>query len=203
MALLTAPVSVSAHSGYKKYIVILGAPGAGKAANAEWMSKAYDIPLLDVRKALRVEINKAASNTSFKASMQHKRGTAYANRTKNLKAAFEKLSKGELVTSDSLNAIVASRVLSEEAGHGFVLDGYPATPEHAAFLDSIMEARGMMPLKVIYLDVSDDIAMKRMKENDGNTLARERMKLFNSLVGPVNGYRKPNCTKVTITTCKP
>jgi thymidylate kinase len=33
-----------------------------------------------------------------------------------------------------------------------------------------MEARGMMPLKVIYLDVNDDIAMKRMKENDGITL---------------------------------
>jgi adenylate kinase family enzyme len=51
-----------------------------------------------------------------------------------------------------------------------------------------MEARGMMPLKVIYLDVSDDIAMKRMKENDSNTLARERIKLFNSLVGPLLDY---------------
>jgi adenylate kinase len=109
-----------------------------------------------------------------------------------MKAAIAKLEAGELVSGDTLNAIVASEVLSNKASGGFVLDGYPMTAEQAEFLDSIMEIREMAPLKVIYLNVPDEVALQRMKArgraDDQSTIGKERLCVFNSMIGPLVEY---------------
>ena len=181
-----------AQSGKDHFIVMVGAPAAGKSSNSKWMSEAYDIPWIDVGKALRDEVQKTTKKTHYSASTQHKRGAASAQRSKNRREALEKLRKGELVDNDALNATVASKVLSSDASDGFILDGYPMTVEQAEFLDSILEARGISGLKVIYLNMPDEISLQKMKESKKEKYKRgigeERLRIFRSMIGPLTEY---------------
>jgi adenylate kinase len=189
---ICAPGILAAQSEDGHYVVIVGAPKSGKSHNSEWMSKAYDIPWINVGDALQAEVEKESKKHRYSASTQHKRGAASAQRSKKNREAFEKLKNGELVSNDSLNAIVAAKVLSSESSAGFILDGYPMTVEQAEFLDSILEARGMSPLKVIYLNVSDEVSRQRMKASGKKKykggVGEERLRIFRSMIGPIVDY---------------
>jgi len=186
------PGILAAQSEDGHYVVIVGAPKSGKSHNSEWMAKAYDIPWINVGDALQAEVEKESKKHRYSASTQHKRGAATARRSQKNREAFEKLKNGELVSNDSLNAIVAAKVLSGEASAGFILDGYPMTVEQAEFLDSIMEARGISPLKVIYLNVSDEVSRQRMKASGKDKykggVGEERLRIFRSMIGPIVDY---------------
>ena len=194
IAVLSIGVSgiTAAQSEDGHFIVMMGAPAAGKSVNSDWMSKAYGIPWINVGEALRAEVEKASKKPRYSASTQHKRGAASARRSKDKHAALEQLKNGELVSNDSLNALVASSVLSSDASGGFILDGYPMTVEQAEFLDSILEARGISGLKVIYLNVPDEVSLKRMKDSKKSEyksgIGKERLKIFRSMIGPLAEY---------------
>lgn len=187
-----APGILTAQSEEGHYLVIVGAPKSGKSHNSEWMSKAYDIPWINVGDALQAEVEKESKKHRYSASTQHKRGASSARRSQRNREAYEKLKNGELVSNDSLNAIVAAKVLSGDAGAGFILDGYPMTVEQAEFLDSILEARGISPLKVIYLKVSDEESIKRMKASGKDKykggVGEDRLRIFRSMIGPIVDY---------------
>ena len=187
-----APGILTAQSEDGHYVVIVGAPKSGKSHNSEWMSKAYDIPWINVGDALQAEVEKESKKNRYAASTQHKRGASSARRSQRNREAYEKLKNGELVSNDSLNAIVAAKVLSGDAGAGFILDGYPMTIEQAEFLDSILEARGISPLKVIYLKVSDEESIKRMKASGKDKykggVGEDRLRIFRSMIGPIVDY---------------
>lgn len=179
------------HDG--KYIVILGAPGSGKSANSKLIAEAFGIPWINLREVMYAEVQKEAKKTARSpASTSHKRGANTQKRHENTRLALEKLMAGELVSDNSLNAFVASQVLSDDASKGFVLDTYPMTPEQASFLDSILDARDMEGLQVIYLDVTDEVAIERLKARGkaefNRSFARERIDAFQSLIGPVVYY---------------
>ena len=187
-----APGILTAQSEEGHYLVIVGAPKSGKSHNSEWMSKAYDIPWINVGDALQAEVEKESKKHRYSASTQHKRGASSARRSQRNREAYEKLKNGELVSNDSLNAIVAAKVLSGDAGAGFILDGYPMTVEQAEFLDSILEARGISPLKVIYLKVSDEESIKRMKSSGKDKykggVGEDRLRIFRSMIIPIVDY---------------
>jgi adenylate kinase len=83
-------------------------------------------------------------------------------------------------------------VLSANAAGGFILDGYPMTVAQAEFLDSLLELRDMSPLTVIYLNLPDDVSVQRMKErgrkDDKKNIGKERLRIFNSMIGPLVEY---------------
>ena len=194
VATLSVPVIATADSDDGKFIVVLGAPGSGKSANSKWMSEAYDIPWINLRDVVYAEVQKEArkQGRSSASTASHKRGANTQKRHENTRKALEKLIAGELVSDDSLNAFVASQVLSGKASKGFILDSYPVTPEQASFLDSILDARNIEGLQVIYLDVSDEVALKRLKAKGKakfkRSFAQERIDAFKSLIGPVVYY---------------
>ena len=189
---ISVPGILAAESGDGPYVVIIGAPKAGKSHNSRWMSKAYDIPWINVGEALQAEVEKESKKNRYSASTQHKRGAASANRSQKYREAYEKLKKGELVSNDALNGLVAAKVLSNEAAEGFILDGYPMTVEQAEFLDSILEARGISPLKVIYLNVTDEESLERIKTSSKDKykggVGKERLHNFRSMIGPIVDY---------------
>jgi len=191
---LIIPGMVVADSDDGKFIVILGAPGSGKSANSKWLSEAYDIPWINLREVVYAEVQKEAKKQgrSSASTASHKRGANTQKRHENTRKALDKLIAGELVSNDSLDAFVASQVLSSNASKGFILDSYPVTPEQAGFLDSILDARNLEGLKVIYLDVSDEVALKRLKAEGKaefkRSFAQERIGAFRSLMGPVVDY---------------
>jgi len=106
-----------------------------------------------------------------------------------MKAALKKLENGELVADDVLNASVLSRLLQEDCKNGFVLDGYPGSVEQAAYLDGLLATLGVDSLKVIVLDIPDEVALERMAErgraDDKGDFAEARLKLYRSAIGPI------------------
>jgi adenylate kinase len=175
------------------FIVILGTPAAGKASNSEMISRAHSIPWVNIREELLEEVSKEAKKgSSAHAFSGSKRGAASLKRRQSMKAAIAKLEAGELVSDDSLNALVATELLSSNAAGGFILDGYPMTVAQAEFLDSLLELRGVSPLKLIYLSIPDEVSQQRMKErgraDDKGKIGAERLRIFHSMVGPLLDY---------------
>lgn len=187
-----APVIAAAQSKDGIYIAILGAPAAGKSRQGKRISNDFGVPRFDLGDVLQDLVEDASKKGSQSASARHKRSAASAQRYQRAREALEKLKAGELVNDDSLNAIVASVVLSAEASNGFILDGYPMTVAQAEFLDSILDTQGITSLKILYLNIPDEESLKRMSERDRADYRRgfgeERLRSFRTMIGPLVDY---------------
>jgi adenylate kinase len=117
-------------------IILLGAPGAGKGTQAQFLTKKFNIPQISTGDMLRAAI---------------KAGTDMG---KMAKAAMD---AGQLVT-DEIIGLVKDRILEDDCKNGFLLDGFPRTLPQA---DAVTQA-GIAIDAVIEIDVADDIIAKRM-----------------------------------------
>ena len=95
-------------------LVILGRQGSGKGTQAARLVEAYDTVHISTGDMLR-----AAVSAETELGLQ----------------ARAVMDAGELVGDDLINGIVAERLAQDDvAEHGFLLDGYPRTPDQAAAL---------------------------------------------------------------------
>jgi adenylate kinase len=124
-------------------IVLLGPPGAGKGTQAKLIAQHYGIPHISTGDILR-------SNVA--------RGTELGRKAK---AVME---RGELVSDDLVNGMVADRIKQPDCGRGFVLDGFPRTVAQAEWLDRELaeKAGSMRPTVVIDVDVSYNQLLQRL-----------------------------------------
>jgi adenylate kinase len=72
------------------------------------------------------------------------------------------IAAGGLVGDDIINRMLQARIDEPDCRNGFLLDGYPRTPEQAEFLDGLLAARGMPEPLVIHLDVPSEVLISRM-----------------------------------------
>ena len=122
-------------------LVLLGPPGAGKGTQAQVLSKDLNIPHISTGDMLR-EALKAASPLGLEA-----------------KAYME---KGALVPDELVIALVKERLSKSDAKRGFILDGFPRTPEQAKSLDASLKEL-QMPLDVVlYFKTSLAVIIKRL-----------------------------------------
>jgi adenylate kinase len=124
-------------------IVLLGPPGAGKGTQAKLIAQHYGIPHISTGDILR-------SNVA--------RGTELGRKAK---AVME---RGELVSDDLVNGMVADRIKQPDCDRGFVLDGFPRTVAQAEWLDSELaeKAGSTRPTVVIDVDVSYNQLLQRL-----------------------------------------
>lgn len=118
-------------------IILLGAPGAGKGTQAQFLTKAFDIPQISTGDMLRAAI---------------KAGTELGTLAKSFMDA------GKLVTDEIIIGLVKERIAQDDCRNGFLLDGFPRTVPQA---DALKEA-GVAIDAVIEIDVPDTEIVKRM-----------------------------------------
>jgi len=118
-------------------IILLGAPGAGKGTQAQFLTKAFDIPQISTGDMLRAAI---------------KAGTELGTLAKSFMDA------GKLVTDEIIIGLVKERITQDDCKNGFLLDGFPRTVPQA---DALKEA-GVAIDAVIEIDVPDSEIVKRM-----------------------------------------
>lgn len=118
-------------------IILLGAPGAGKGTQAQFMMDKYGIPQISTGDMLRAAA-KAGTELGLKAK--------------------ELMDAGQLVSDDLIIGLVKERIAQEDCAKGFLLDGFPRTIPQA----DAMKAAGVIVDFVLEFDVPDEEIVKRM-----------------------------------------
>lgn len=118
-------------------IILLGAPGAGKGTQAQFLMEKFGIPQISTGDMLRAAI---------------KEGTELGL------AAKKVMDAGQLVSDDLIIGLVKERIAKADCANGFLLDGFPRTIPQA----DAMKANGVNVDFVIEFDVADDIIVDRM-----------------------------------------
>ena len=118
-------------------IILLGAPGAGKGTQAQFIMQKYGIPQISTGDMLRAAV-KAGSSLGLQA--------------KSLMDA------GKLVTDELVIALVKERIAQSDCSNGFLLDGFPRTVPQA----DAMKAAGINVDYVLEFDVPDEVIIDRM-----------------------------------------
>ena len=118
-------------------LILLGAPGAGKGTQAQYICEKYDIPQISTGDMLRAAI---------------KNETALGLKVKGVMAS------GGLVSDDIIIDLVKERIAQEDCKNGFLFDGFPRTIPQA---DALVEANVTLD-SVVEIDVADEEIIKRM-----------------------------------------
>lgn len=117
-------------------ILLLGAPGVGKGTQAKALMRAWEIPQISTGDLLRANVSQ---------------GTALGLMAKSV------LDRGELVSDELVNEMVAARLTQPDTNAGYILDGYPRTLGQAAWVDSHLNGKepgaGSDPLPVIAVSI--------------------------------------------------
>ncbi|WP_438862749.1 adenylate kinase [Neptunicella sp.] len=118
-------------------IILLGAPGAGKGTQAQFLMGKYGIPQISTGDMLRAAI-KAGTELGL--------------------AAKKVMDEGKLVSDDLMIGLVKERIAQPDCQNGFLLDGFPRTIPQA---DAMVE-NGVKVDHVIEFAVPDDVIVSRM-----------------------------------------
>ncbi|ELR67313.1 Adenylate kinase [Photobacterium marinum] len=118
-------------------IILLGAPGAGKGTQAQFIMEKFGIPQISTGDMLRAAI---------------KAGTELGKQAKAV------IDAGQLVSDDIILGLVKERIAEEDCANGFLLDGFPRTIPQADGLKEI----GVNVDYVIEFDVPDQVIVERM-----------------------------------------
>ena len=118
-------------------IILLGAPGAGKGTQAQFLMKQFGIPQISTGDMLRSAI-KAGTEMGL--------------------AAKKVMDAGNLVSDDIIIGLVKERIAQDDCENGFLLDGFPRTIPQA---DAMKEASVAVD-HVIEFDVADEVIVERI-----------------------------------------
>ncbi|MDF1875448.1 adenylate kinase [Sulfurimonas sp. SAG-AH-194-I05] len=191
-------------------IILLGAPGAGKGTQAQFLTKKYNIPQISTGDMLRAAI---------------KAGTEMG---KMAKAAMD---SGQLVTDAIIIGLVKDRIAEDDCKNGYLLDGFPRTLPQA---DAVTSA-GIKIDAVIEIDVPDSEIVTRMagrrahlasgrtyhlvfnppkvegkdnetgedlvqRDDDKESVVLDRLKVYHELTQPLIGYYKEQASQISTLT---
>ena len=150
-------------------LVILGRQGSGKGTQAERLVANYGAVHVSTGNMLRAAV---AAGTELGVQA---------------KAVME---VGDLVGDDLINGIVAARLTgSDVVEHGFLLDGYPRTPDQATALEGFLAEVGTPLDAAVNLDVPVDEVTARMvargRADDTEEAIRRRLDLYESETEPL------------------
>ncbi len=118
-------------------LILLGAPGAGKGTQANFICQKYGIPQISTGDMLRAAV-KAGTEMGL--------------------AAKKVMDAGGLVSDDIIIGLVKERITQPDCTKGFLFDGFPRTIPQA----EAMKNAGVKLDLVLEIDVPDEAIIERM-----------------------------------------
>lgn len=143
-----------------KFIVLLGAPGAGKGTQAAYLEEELGIPHV-------------SSGDLFRENLREE--------TELGKLARTYMDRGELVPDEVTIAMVAERLARPDCAAGVILDGFPRTIAQAQALDGILAEKGHRIGVVPYIKVADEVLLARLA---GRWTCRQCGAIYHQLFSP-------------------
>ncbi|MEP5763056.1 MAG: adenylate kinase [Halieaceae bacterium] len=118
-------------------LILLGAPGAGKGTQAQFICQQFSIPQISTGDMLRAAV---------------KAGTPLGLEAKSIMAS------GELVSDELIIGLVKERIAEDDCKNGFLFDGFPRTiPQAQAVVDA-----GIIIDHVLEIAVDDEEIVQRL-----------------------------------------
>ena len=155
----------------KKYLLFLGPPGAGKGTQAGLMSESSQYLHLSTGELLRKEVD-----------LQ----TNLGNQVKEI------INSGKLVEDELVLEIVKKNLLGKNKG--WILDGFPRNISQANSLNQVLENINQALEMVFYLDVNEDILVKRLlgrgRTDDNEDSIRTRLNIYKETTEPLIDFYK-------------
>lgn len=147
----------------RRYIVLLGPPGAGKGTQAQRISDALGLSHI-------------SSGDIFRENLK--------NQTELGELARDYMDRGELVPDDVTIAMIRERLLRPDCSPGALLDGFPRTREQAEALMAMLADFGSEVEAVPYIQVSDEVLIERLS---GRWTCRDQGHVFHEKYSaPIN-----------------
>jgi adenylate kinase len=123
-----------------KIIVIIGAPGAGKGTQSRLLSEEYGYPQISTGDILR---EMARAETPLGQTVK------------------ETMADGRLVSDEILAEVIRARTSQPDCNDGYILDGYPRTPDQARLLEELASQQGKQ-IRFARIVVSEEALSKRL-----------------------------------------
>ena len=160
-------------------IIFFGPPGSGKGTQAKLLAKELNILHLSTGDILR---EKLSDGDSLSIKLK------------------EVMSSGNLVSDEILNQIIANKLMSEECGNGFILDGYPRTISQSDFLVSFFKSNSLIldvifNFKIDFKLVEERIMLRSKQEqrsDDNINVIKTRLDNFIEETYPVSKFFSEN-----------
>jgi adenylate kinase len=123
------------------YVIMLGAPGAGKGTQADILSQEMNLPHI-------------ASGDLFRQALDKKTDVGILARSY--------MDKGELVPDEITIKMILERVNQSDCASGCLFDGFPRTLQQAKVLDKVLKEQGKSIDKAVYIEVPNEELVKRL-----------------------------------------
>lgn len=118
-------------------LILLGAPGAGKGTQAQFICEKYGVPQISTGDMLRAAV---------------KAGTPLGLKVK------EVMASGGLVSDETIIALIQERIQEDDCANGFLFDGFPRTIPQADALKN----QGIQIDAVVEINVDDEEIVSRL-----------------------------------------
>ncbi|UZE97134.1 adenylate kinase [Alkalimarinus alittae] len=128
-------------------VILLGAPGAGKGTQAQFISEKYDIPQISTGDMLRAAV---------------KAGTPLGIKVK------EVMASGGLVSDETIIALIQERIKDKDCENGFLFDGFPRTiPQAEALKNNGIKIDSVVEISVDDEEIIGRLSGRRVHEASG------------------------------------
>ncbi|MAT17565.1 MAG: adenylate kinase [Leifsonia sp.] len=153
-------------------MLIVGPPGAGKGTQAARIAEKYRIPTISTGDIFRFNI---------------------ANETELGKQVKAIVDSGDYVPDSLTNALVTDRLNEADAQGGFLLDGYPRTPDQVRYLDELLASHGHALDGVVRLAADQEEVVRRLRQrsieqgrvDDSEEAIRHRQEVYQRETAPL------------------
>jgi adenylate kinase len=153
-------------------LLIIGPPGAGKGTQAVKVAERYGIPAISTGDIFRANVSE---------------GTPLGLQAKDY------MDRGAYVPDELTNALVIDRLAQNDAGSGFLLDGFPRTLAQVYTLDDTLEATDGGLDAVVQLVIEGDEIVQRLlrraavqgRSDDTEAVIRKRLDVYGEQTAPL------------------